>query len=151
MGHKVSKWPYTAALQWHQLLELTASEDRSAFPSRACSNSSLVSRQLRMCTPRLVELHARDAVTLWAFKKHPRIPAERLCMDFLSFWHTHNQGVSFLVHWLHALWPCRELCWWLIQSCCAGPQRCDPWWTVLTFLFSSEIRKINTKLDLVSL
>lgn len=70
---------------------------------------------------------------------------------FLSFWHTHNQGVSFLVHWLHALWPCRELCWWLIQSCCAGPQRCDPWWTVLTFLFSSEIRKINTKLDLVSL
>lgn len=79
MDHKVSKWPYTAALQWHQLLELTASEERSAFPSRACSNSSLVSRQLRMCKPRLVELHAKDAVTLWAFKKQPRIPAKRLC------------------------------------------------------------------------
>lgn len=67
------------------------------------------------------------------------------------FWHTHNQGVSFWVHWLHALWPCRRLCWWRTQSCCAGPLRCDLWWTVLTFLFNSEIRKMTAKLDLVSL
>lgn len=98
---------------------------------------------------RLVELHARDAVRLWAFKNH----LWRCCVNNnkICFWHTHNQGVSFWVHWLHALWPCRRLCWWLIQSCCAGPLRCDLWWTVLTFLFSSEIRKMTTKLDLVSL
>lgn len=34
---------------------------------------------------KLVELHARDAVRLWAFRKHPRIPAKKTMRIILAY------------------------------------------------------------------
>lgn len=86
-------------------------KDRSAFPPRARPDSSLVSRQLRMCKAR-------------------GNGSQGCCVDVCGYVntikYTYNQGVSFWVHWLHASWPCRRLCWWPIPSCCVGPPRCDP-------------------------